>query len=248
MGTLEGQTAVVTGGAKGIGKAIVLGLAGHGCDVVVSDVDTESAEATAKEAENMGVRSLAVKVDVSNSAEVENMLKTALEIFGKVDILINNAGITRDNLLMRMSEEEWDSVLNVNLKGAFNCTKSVIRTMMKQRSGKIINVVSVVGVAGNAGQANYAASKAGLIGFTKSIARETASRNIQVNAIAPGYIETDMTVDLSDEVKKAFLDSVPMRRAGRPEDVASLALFLASPAADYITGQIIHVDGGMVMF
>jgi 3-oxoacyl-[acyl-carrier protein] reductase len=193
------------------------------------------------------VRSLSVKADVSVASEVDAFIEQALNAFGHIDILVNNAGITRDNLLMRMSEEEWDLVIRVNLKGAFLCTRKVIRGMMKQRNGKVINIASVVGMMGNAGQANYAASKAGLIGFTKSIAKEVALRNIQVNAIAPGYIETEMTKHLSKDVKESFLASIPAKRPGHPDDVARVVSFLASPASDYITGQVICVDGGLLI-
>jgi len=247
MKAFKGKTALVTGSARGIGKTIVLELAKQGCDVIVADIDLEGAEATAKEAEGAGVGSLAVKNDVSSSEDVDEMVKTAIATFGKIDILINNAGITRDTLLLRMSEKDWDQVININLKGAFLCTKAVIRSMMKQRMGKIINMASVVGVGGNASQANYAASKAGLIGFTKSVAKEVASRNIQVNAIAPGFIETEMTAHLSNEVIDWFMNTTPLKRPGKPIDVANAVLFLASSASDYITGQVLHVDGGMMM-
>ncbi|MBN1780148.1 3-oxoacyl-[acyl-carrier-protein] reductase [bacterium] len=247
MTDFQGKTALVTGGARGIGKFIVLELARQGCQVVISDIDLDGAQSTAKEVEAMGIRALAVRNDVSDAVDVEKMIQTATDTFGRIDILVNNAGITRDSLLMRMSEADWDLVLNINLKGAFLCTKAVIRGMMKQRSGKIINMASVVGVGGNAGQANYAASKAGLIGLTKSVAKEVASRNIQVNAIAPGYIETEMTANLPEEAKNWFLNNSPIKRPGTPEDVARAVLFLASSGSDYITGQVIHVDGGMMM-
>jgi len=244
---LQGKVALVTGGARGIGRSIVLELAHQGSDVVVSDVDFQGAEKVVREVEGLGLHSLAVKADVSEGDDVKMLVAKATEMFGRVDILVNNAGITRDNLLMRMREEEWDLVLRVNLKGAFLCTRGVVRGMMKQRRGKVINIASVVGVMGNAGQANYAASKAGLIGFTKSVAKEVASRNIQVNAIAPGYIETDMTADLPEEVKENFLASIPAKRPGSPEDVARVVAFLASSASDYMTGQVLHVDGGLLM-
>ncbi len=247
MDELQGKVALVTGGARGIGRAIVLELARQGSDVVVSDVDFQGTAEVAREVEGLGVRSLAVKADVSEGDDVKMLVAKATEMFGRVDILVNNAGITRDNLLMRMREEEWDLVLRVNLKGAFICTRGIVRGMMKQRRGKVINIASVVGVMGNAGQANYAASKAGLIGFTKSIAKEVASRNIQVNAIAPGYIETDMTADLPEEVKENFLAGIPAKRPGSPEDVARVVAFLASSASDYMTGQVLHVDGGLLM-
>ena len=244
---LENQVALVTGGARGIGKAISEALATAGARVIVSDIDLAAAQATAAELSQKGPGAVAVAADVSNSASVEAMMKEALQHYGRIDILINNAGITRDGLLLRMKEEDWDLVMNINLKGVYLCTKAIMRSMMKQRSGRIINIASVVGVMGNAGQANYAASKAGVIGFTKSAAKEMAPRGINVNAVAPGFIATDMTEKLSDEVKADFLKSIPLGRAGTAEDVADVVLFLASPAAAYITGQVIHIDGGMVM-
>jgi len=247
MSSFEEKVAVVTGGGRGIGKSIVLALAHQGCNVVITDIDIKTAEKTTQEAEKLGVRALAVKADISVSKEVDGFVDETMKQFGHIDILVNNAGITRDNLLIRMSEDEWDLVLKVNLKGAFLCTRKVIRSMMRQRSGKIINIASVVGIMGNAGQANYAASKAGIIGFTKSVAKEVASRNIQVNAIAPGYIETEMTAGLPDEVKNSYLSSIPANRAGTPEDIAEAVIFLASSASDYITGQVLHVDGGLLM-
>lgn len=247
MSSFEEKVAVVTGGGRGIGKSIVLALAHQGCNVVITDIDIKTAEKTTQEAEKLGVRTLAVKADISVSKEVDGFVDETMKQFGHIDILVNNAGITRDNLLIRMSEDEWDLVLKVNLKGAFLCTRKVIRSMMRQRSGKIINIASVVGIMGNAGQANYAASKAGIIGFTKSVAKEVASRNIQVNAIAPGYIETEMTAGLPDEVKNSYLSSIPANRAGTPEDIAEAVIFLASSASDYITGQVLHVDGGLLM-
>jgi 3-oxoacyl-[acyl-carrier protein] reductase len=247
MGELQGNVALVTGGARGIGKAIVFELARQGSNVVISDVNIQGAEKVATEAREFGVSSLAMRTDVSVMNEVKDLMQKAEEKFGRIDILVNNAGITRDNLLMRMNDEEWDIVLRINLKSAFLCTRQVIRGMMKQRKGKIINVTSIVGVMGNAGQANYAASKAGLIGFTKSVAKEVASRNIQVNAVAPGFIETEMTANLSSEVKDSYLSNIPAKRSGSPEDVARVVVFLASSAADYITGQVIHVDGGLLM-
>jgi 3-oxoacyl-[acyl-carrier protein] reductase len=247
MALLNEKVALVTGGGRGIGKAIVLELAGQGADIVVSDIDDSAAQETASLVQGMNRRSLAKKADVSRDQDVDALVQSSIEAFGRIDILVNNAGITRDNLLMRMSEQEWDLVQAVNLKGAFLCTRHVVRGMMKQRSGKIINMASVVGVMGNAGQANYAASKAGLIGFTKSAAKELASRNIQVNAVAPGFIETDMTGKLPEEVKQNYRTGIPARRFGTTQDVAGVVLFLSSPASDYITGQVIHVDGGLLM-
>ncbi len=244
---LENQVALVTGGARGIGRAICEALTAAGAHVIVSDINLAAAQATAEDLSSKGPGAIAVDADVSNSESVEAMMKEALAQFGRIDILVNNAGITRDGLLMRMKEEDWDLVMSINLKGVFLCTKAIMRNMMKQRSGRIINISSVVGVMGNAGQANYSASKAGVIGFTKSCAKEMAPRGINVNAVAPGFIATDMTDKLSDEVKAEFLRNIPLGRAGTAEDVAQVVLFLASPAADYVTGQVIHIDGGMVM-
>jgi 3-oxoacyl-[acyl-carrier protein] reductase len=244
---LKDKVVIVTGGARGIGKAIVLRLAAAGADIVVSDIDLAGAELTAAEVKALGRRSIAVRTDISQLAEAEALIEKTMAEWGRVDVLVNNAGITRDNLLVRMDEKEWDSVIAVNLKGTFNGVKAATRVMMKQRSGKIINIASVVGVMGNAGQANYAASKAGVIGLTKSAAKELGSRNIQVNAVAPGYIETDMTKDLPATAKEAFMTIIPLKRPGTSQDVADIVLFLASPLADYVTGQVIHVDGGMVM-
>ena len=244
---LTGKTAIVTGGARGIGKAIVLRLAGAGCDVVVSDIDLAGAEMTSLIVKGLGRKSLAVQGDVSKLADAEALVERTVAEMGRIDVLVNNAGITRDNLLVRMDEREWDSVIAVNLKGTFNGVKAAAKVMMKQRSGKIINIASVVGVMGNAGQANYAASKAGVIGLTKSVAKELGGRNVLVNAVAPGYIETDMTRDLPQNAKDAFNNLIPLRRPGTANDVADIVLFLASPLADYVTGQVIHVDGGMVM-
>jgi 3-oxoacyl-[acyl-carrier protein] reductase len=247
MSEFKGKVALVTGGARGIGKAIVTEFAGLGCDVVISDVDIKGARAVAQEMEKSGVRSLAIEADVSETEQVDALVHQTLESLNRLDILVNNAGITRDTLLMRMREEDWDLVLKVNLKGAFLCTQKVIRSMMKQRSGKIINIASVVGIMGNAGQANYAASKAGLIGLTRSVAKEVASKNIQVNAVAPGFIETEMTAHLPQDVKDIYLANIPSRRGGTPEDVARAVSFLASSASDYITGQVIQVDGGLLI-
>ena len=247
---IEDKVAIVTGSSRGIGREIALKFAENGAKVVVNypvDAEAENAEAVADEVRDLGTEALAVKADVTDTKEVKGLIKETRKEFDKIDILVNNAGITRDKLLMRMREEDWDSVLDVNLKGAFNTTKAVSRVMMKQREGTIINIASVVGLMGNAGQANYSASKAGLIGFTKSVAREMAARNITVNAVAPGFIETAMTDELSDKVIDEMTDNIPLEDLGQPEDVANAVLFLASDAANYITGEVIRVDGGMAM-
>jgi 3-oxoacyl-[acyl-carrier protein] reductase len=244
---LAGKVALVTGAAQGIGKAVALLLARNGADIVVSDINLEKAEETAKEVQVLGRKALAIKVDVAKSDDVDKMVQAILAQFGHIDILINNAGIARDKLILRMTEEDWDVVLNINLKGTFNCTKAVVRHMSKQKSGKIVNIASVVGEMGNAGQGNYAASKAGVIGFTKTIAREFAQRGINVNVIAPGYIETPMTEALPDKVKEDLKRLIPMDRLGKPEDVAEAVLFLVSESANYITGQVLNVNGGIYM-
>ncbi|EIF13150.1 MULTISPECIES: 3-oxoacyl-[acyl-carrier-protein] reductase [Bacillus] len=245
---LNEKTAVVTGASRGIGRAIALGLAKNGCNVVVNYSGNEAkANEVVDEIKSLGRNAIAVKADVSNSEEVQNMMKEAVAAFSSIDILVNNAGITKDNLLMRMKENEWDDVININLKGVFNCTKAVTRQMMKQRSGRIINVSSIVGVSGNPGQANYVAAKAGVIGLTKSSAKELASRNITVNAIAPGFISTDMTDKLSKEVQDEMLKQIPLARFGDPSDISSVVTFLASEGSRYMTGQTLHIDGGMVM-
>ncbi len=247
MEMLKDKVALITGSGRGIGREIALTFARQGAEVISVDIDLQSATETSKLIESEGRKSKAYTCDISDFEVTHKVLKLAIEDFGKIDVLVNNAGITRDNLLLRMTEEEWDLVLKVNLKGAFNVTKAVLKQMIKQRSGKIINIASVIGIMGNAGQANYAASKSGLIAFTKSLAKELASRNINVNAIAPGYIKTKMTEVLSDEVKNQILSLIPLARFGQPQDVANCALFLASPLSDYITGQVIVVDGGLVM-
>ncbi len=245
---LENKTAIVTGGSRGIGKSIALHLASLGANIIVNyNNNFAAANEVVKEIESMGREALAIKADIGKSSDVDKFINTVYEKFNSIDILINNAGITRDNLLMRMKEDEWDEVLNTNLKGAFLMTKSIIRKMIKRKKGKIVNITSIVGTTGNAGQSNYSASKAGLIGFTKSIAKEVASRGIQVNAIAPGFIRTDMTDALPDNIKKELLNNIPANKLGRPEDIANMVGFLSSDLSDYITGQIIHIDGGMYM-
>lgn len=246
--SFEGKTAIVTGGSRGIGRAIVESLAFRGADVVLADIQDELAKETAKEvASHTGRKIIPLHVDVSSLTSAQEMTKLALEEFERIDILINNAGVTRDNLIMRMDESEWDTVININLKGVFNCSKSLIRPMMRQRYGRIVNISSVSGLAGQVGQTNYSASKAGVIGFTKALAREVASRNITVNAVAPGFIPTALTVDLPADLKDAILGITPLGRMGKPEEVAYAVAFLASEEASYITGQILSVDGGMMM-
>ena len=244
----ERKTVFVTGASRGIGKEVALKYAENGYDVIINYVsDKTDVEALEKEFKEKGADTLILKADVSNPEEVQKIVDKAIEKFEKIDVLVNNAGITRDNLLMRMSEEEFDKVLEINLKGTFLVTKAVTKYMMKKRSGSIINLSSVVGVAGNAGQCNYSASKAGIIGFTKSIAKELASRNIRANAVAPGFIETDMTAILSDSVKESIHNQIPLKRMGSAKEVAELIYFLGSEKSSYITGQVINVDGGMVM-
>lgn len=246
MKLLEGKTAVITGAARGIGSAIALKFASEGANIAVTDlVVNEVAESLIKELEVMGVKAKAYASDASQYGQTEEVVKQIIENFGQIDILVNNAGITRDTLLMRMSEEQWDTVITVNLKSVFNFTKAIQPVMLKQRSGSIINMSSVVGVSGNAGQSNYSASKAGMIGFTKSISKEVGSRGIRCNAIAPGFIETEMTAKLPEDVKKVWVQQIPLRRGGSPEDVANTALFLASDLSSYVTGQVVHVCGGM---
>lgn len=242
------KTALVTGASRGIGRATALELAKAGAKIAVNFAGNRAAaEEVVSLIESVGGEAMLVQADVGDPVAVDAMVKAVVARFGKIDILVNNAGITRDNLIMRMKEEEWDAVIHTNLKGIFNCTKAVSRLMMKQKYGRIVNMTSVVGVMGNAGQSNYAAAKAGVIGFTKSMAKELASRNITVNAVAPGYISTDMTANLPEQAKTDLKSQIPLQRLGNPEDVAAAVLFLVSPGADYITGQTLHVDGGMVM-
>ena len=248
MMKFEGKTAVVTGGSRGIGRAVCLELAAGGANVVLCYAGNEAAaQETVQAVEALGTKALAVRCDVSDAVQVDALVKSAVEAFGRIDILVNNAGITRDNLLMRMSEADFDAVVAANLKGAFLCMKAASRLMLKQRYGRIVNLSSVVGLRGNAGQVNYAASKAGVIGMTKSLAKELASRGVTVNAVAPGFIETDMTAALSEAARSAAQGSIPMGRLGGPEDVARAVGFLASDDAAYVTGQVLAVDGGMAM-
>jgi 3-oxoacyl-[acyl-carrier protein] reductase len=247
MGRVDSKNAIVTGAARGIGRAIALKLANEGANVVIIDVNLDQANETAKEIEKLGRKSIAMKVDVTSYNDVEKMVQTVAKEWGSVDILVNNAGITRDNLILRMTPEDFDLVININLKGVFNGIKAVFPVMMKQRSGKIINMASVIGQMGNVSQANYAASKAGVIALTKTAAKELAKRGVCVNAIAPGYIQTPMTDQLSDQVKDAIKAVIPLERLGQPEDVANMVLFLASNESDYVTGHTFNVDGGMVM-
>jgi len=244
---LSGRVAIITGAGQGIGKAIALKLASYGADIAAVDISLEKAQETAKEAQSMGRRALAIKADVTSVSETEEMAEKVFNDLEAIHILVNNAGITRDGLILRMKEEDWDAVMGVNLKGAFNCSKAALKYMTKMKWGRIVNIASVVGEMGNAGQANYAASKAGLIGFTKSVAREFASRNITCNAVAPGFIETAMTDALSDKVKEDLLKQIPLGRLGGPNDVAMGVLFLSSNAAGYITGHVLNINGGMAM-
>jgi 3-oxoacyl-[acyl-carrier protein] reductase len=245
---LKGKCAIITGASRGIGKAVALKLASLGANIVIN---YRSNEKEAIEVENeikaMGVETLCVKGDISKSEEVENLIASAKEKFGTIDIMVNNAGITKDTLILRMKDEDFDSVIDVNLKGVFKCLKAITPVMVKQKHGKIINLSSVVGISGNAGQVNYAASKAGVIGMTKSLAKEVGSRGITVNAVAPGFIETDMTNELNDKIKEEAKKNIPLKRLGTAKDVANVVAFLASESADYVTGQVIQVDGGMLM-
>ncbi|MCX7984798.1 MAG: 3-oxoacyl-[acyl-carrier-protein] reductase [Bacteroidetes bacterium] len=248
MGVLENKVALVTGGGRGIGKAISLALAAEGADIAFTDIQFSSeADDLLTKIKDFGRRGLSIESDVRSLSSAQEAVDTVVKEFGRLDILINNAGITRDNLLMRMSEEEWDAVIATNLKGVFNYCKAACRQMMSQREGKIVNISSVVGVVGNPGQVNYSASKAGVIGITKTLAKEFASRNIQVNAVAPGFVDTPMTQKLTEQQREALLSLIPMKRMAKPEEIASVVVFLVSPAASYITGQVLCVDGGMVM-
>jgi len=245
---LGNKVAIITGGSRGIGRAVAIAMAAAGAKVVINFAGNRSAAQQVLDTiQANGGQAIIVQADVSQPEQVDYLVRESINAFGRIDILVNNAGITRDNLLLRMKEEDWDAVLNTNLRGVFLCTKAVSRIMMKQKSGKIINMTSVVGVMGNAGQSNYAAAKAGVIGFTKSMAKELASRSITVNAIAPGFIATDMTAVLSEQVKTDLAEKIPLGRLGEPDDVAAAVLFLASDNANYITGQTLNVDGGMVM-
>ncbi|MBB6680189.1 3-oxoacyl-[acyl-carrier-protein] reductase [Aequorivita sp. 609] len=247
MKLLEGKTAIITGGSRGIGKGIVEVFANHGANVAFTySSSAEAANNLAEEVAKLGVKAKAYQSDAASFTEAQTLVDEVLKDFGSVDILINNAGITKDNLLMRISEEDFDKVIEVNLKSVFNMTKAVQRTMLKQRQGSIINMSSVVGVKGNAGQTNYAASKAGVIGFTKSVAIELGSRNIRCNAIAPGFIETEMTQNLNEDAIKGWADMIPLKRGGSPQDVANACVFLASDLSAYVTGQVLNVDGGML--
>ena len=244
---LAGKVAIVTGAAQGIGRAIAETLARHGADIVVADLDPGRSQDTVEAVRKLGRRALNVKVNVADWDDVKSMTDQVLKDWGKIDILVNNAGVTRDGLLVRMKEEDWNLVLQVNLNGTFHCTKAVLQAMSKQRSGRIVNIASIVGAIGNAGQANYAASKAAVIGFTKTVAREYASRMITVNAVAPGFIDTAMTHGLPPEVKETLQKQIPLGRLGQPSDVAEAVRFLVSEEAGYITGQVLHVNGGMLM-
>ncbi|MEK9628914.1 MAG: 3-oxoacyl-[acyl-carrier-protein] reductase [Nitrospinota bacterium] len=244
---LDGKIALVTGGAQGIGKIISEELAGQGAHVVLGDVNLEGAEKSAAEIKENGGKASAVRIDVSSSANVQEAFDSILKEYKPVDIVVNNAGITRDGLLVRMKEVDWDLVLNINLKGSFLCSQQAAKQMMKQKSGAIVNIASIVGVMGNFGQANYSASKAGLIGFTKTLAREVAPRGIRANAIAPGFIDTEMTRVLEESVRQKLIEQIPLARLGQPEDVARCVSFLVSEKASYITGQVININGGMLM-
>jgi 3-oxoacyl-[acyl-carrier protein] reductase len=244
---LDGKVALVTGGAQGIGRVISEELSGQGAHVILGDVNLEGAEKTAAELKQTGVKASAVRIDVSSSSDVQSAFDSIIKEYKPVDIVVNNAGITRDGLLVRMKEADWDSVMNINLKGSFLCSQQAAKQMMKQKSGAIVNIASIVGLMGNFGQANYSASKAGLIGFTKTLAREVAMRGIRANAIAPGFIDTEMTRILEDSVRERLIEQIPLARLGEPKDVARCVSFLVSEKASYITGQVISVNGGMLM-
>ena len=245
---LKKKNALVTGGSRGIGRATAIELSKEGANVIITyNSNEEKAKEVIKEIEKNGVKGLAIKADVSSEEDVKSMMKTIKSQFDSIDVWVNNAGVTKDNLLIRMKSEDWDKVINTNLKGVYLCTKAVVRGMMKKRHGKIVNIASVVGISGNAGQGNYSASKAGVIGFTKSIAKELGSRGINVNGVAPGFVETDMTEVLSEDIKEQSLKLIPLNRFAKPEDIANVVVFLCSEKANYITGQIINVDGGMLM-
>jgi 3-oxoacyl-[acyl-carrier protein] reductase len=244
---LKGKVAIVTGGAQGIGRAIALTLARSGADVVVSDINLEKAQETAREIEALNVRSLAIKSNVADVNEAEQMVKETVDKLGRIDILVNNAGITRDNVLLRMKPEDWDQVMAINLRGTFLCTRTALKFMFRQRSGRIVNIASITGLMGNAGQANYSASKAGIIGFTKATAREYANRGITVNAVAPGFIDTAMTQAIPEKEREMLIKQIPLERLGTADDVASAVYFLVSDLSSYITGQVINVNGGMYM-
>jgi 3-oxoacyl-[acyl-carrier protein] reductase len=245
--SLQGRTAIVTGAAQGIGRAIAEALAQAGADIAVADLDPSRSAETVAAVEHIGRKALNIKVNVADTGETKSMVEQVLKAWGKVDILVNNAGITRDGLLLRMKDEDWNLVLQINLNGTFNCTKAVLQPMTKQRYGRIVNIASIVGVIGNAGQANYSASKAAVIGFTKTVGREYASRNVTVNAVAPGFIDTAMTHGLSTDVKDTLLKQIPLGRLGTPADIAAAVRFLVSEEAAYITGHVLHVNGGMLM-
>lgn len=245
--SLQGRTAIVTGAAQGIGRAIAEALAQAGADIAVADLDPSRSAETVAAVEKIGRKALNLKANVADTGETKSMVEQVLKAWGKVDILVNNAGITRDGLLLRMKEEDWNLVLQINLNGTFNCTKAVLQPMTKQRYGRIVNIASIVGVIGNAGQANYSASKAAVIGFTKTVGREYASRNVTVNAVAPGFIDTAMTHGLSTDVKDTLLKQIPLGRLGTPADIAAAVRFLVSEEAAYITGHVLHVNGGMLM-
>lgn len=244
---LKESVAVVTGAARGIGLECACALAREGANIILADINAETLQQGAEEVKKQGVEAIPVPADVTAVEDVESLMDAALKKFGRLDILVNNAGVTRDGLLLRMKKEEWDFVLNVNLNGTFNCTKAAARAMIKQRSGRVINIASVIGVIGNAGQANYASSKAGIIGFTKAVARELAPRGITVNAVAPGFIDTEMTRSLSEKAREELMRQIPLNRLGTPADVANCVRFLALPGSNYLTGQVIHVNGGMFM-